>query len=660
MENQHRANSDITTWAIPDGAIARLGRGLVKALAFSPDRNTLAVGSGIGLWLYEVSTMEPFALWDTERGLVSAVTFSPNGHLLATGNKDGGVSVWDIPSQQRVAKMERTRKQANNVSRLAFSADGQRLACSGGHYDTVYVWHAETGEPLAEFTVDDDTPKKGPPPRIPIAFSPDGVLLACATAENTFSVWDLTAGERIACLTGHPASVTTLLFSPCGTSLTTADREGTLLKWDVNRLAEIGEPSTVSSTNGRTRFAYSSKGTLLASEVSGTTLIVWDMERNKKLAALEHKELREISHATHFSETTDSHVAIAGPRTIQVWNIGEATPHEAVIRKHPYVCGCVKFSPDGKKLAAGYWIGDIVFWDVTRREPQVVFAEEPMTIRSISFSPCGNKLAASAYDGIVRVWDVEKPDAPIAKLMGHQEKPIYAVAFSPTEERLVSADSGGGLIEWDLQNGTALQTLSGKSDWIWHIAFSPDGKSLAVASPYTKAFLWDVDNWRLITELSTHRPKDLEKYKGDARQIQRALKLLKLLEKGIEYESVPRTLAFSPCGNVIASGIFQEIWLRDAKRYETFMVICLPQGCQRPEALTFSPCGRYLVSGAAWQGTDKMSIRFWEVATGENIATFWGHSTDIQSLAFSPDGALLASGSYDGTILLWDTSSFFK
>lgn len=53
-----------------------------------------------------------------------------------------------------------------------------------------------------------------------------------------------------------------------------------------------------------------------------------------------------------------------------------------------------------------------------------------------------------------------------------------------------------------------------------------------------------------------------------------------------------------------------------------------------------------------------MAIRLWEVATGENIATFWGHATDIQSLAFSPDGALLASGSYDGTILLWDMALF--
>ena len=72
--------------------------------------------------------------------------------------------------------------------------------------------------------------------------------------------------------------------------------------------------------------------------------------------------------------------------------------------------------------------------------------------------------------------------------------------------------------------------------------------------------------------------------------------------------------------------------------------------------LTFSPCGGYLVSGASWQGTDKVSIRVWEVATGENIATFWSHPTDIQSLAFSPDGTLLAS--FDGTILLWDMKPY--
>ena len=55
---------------------------------------------------------------------------------------------------------------------------------------------------------------------------------------------------------------------------------------------------------------------------------------------------------------------------------------------------------------------------------------------------------------------------------------------------------------------------------------------------------------------------------------------------------------------------------------------------------------------------EKMAIRLWDVATGEEITTFWGHPTDVQSLAFSPDNTLLASGSHDCTILLWDVKSF--
>ena len=119
-------------------------------------------------------------------------------------------------------------------------------------------------------------------------------------------------------------------------------------------------------------------------------------------------------------------------------------------------------------------------------------------------------------------------------------------------------------------------------------------------------------------------------------------------------------IVFSPDSTIIAGGLFREIRLWDAATYEIRMAIRVPQGCQRPEALTFSPYGRYLVSGASWQGTDKMSIRLWEVATGENIVTFWGHPTDVQDLAFSPDGTLLASGSFDGTILLWDMKPYLS
>lgn len=110
---------------------------------------------------------------------------------------------------------------------------------------------------------------------------------------------------------------------------------------------------------------------------------------------------------------------------------------------------------------------------------------------------------------------------------------------------------------------------------------------------------------------------------------------------------------------MIAGGIEREIRLWDAKTYETHTVILPPEESRRPFALAFSPCGRYLASGTWWcPGFDKVSIRLWDVTTGENIHTFWGHSTDVQDLAFSSDGMLLASGGFDGAILLWDMKPY--
>ena len=74
-------NTDVATWALPEGAIARLGRGRIDTLGFSPDEAHLVIGTCVGLWWYELATMKPVALWETERGMVCAFRFSPDGTL---------------------------------------------------------------------------------------------------------------------------------------------------------------------------------------------------------------------------------------------------------------------------------------------------------------------------------------------------------------------------------------------------------------------------------------------------------------------------------------------------------------------------------------------------------------------------------------------------
>ena len=100
-------DTDVSTWALPKGAMARLGRGTVGPLEFSPDEKSLVVGTSIGIWWYELATMKPIDLWETERGMVSALKFSSDGALLATGNQDGGIKVWDVQNHRCLAKMQR-------------------------------------------------------------------------------------------------------------------------------------------------------------------------------------------------------------------------------------------------------------------------------------------------------------------------------------------------------------------------------------------------------------------------------------------------------------------------------------------------------------------------------------------------------------------------
>jgi WD40 repeat protein len=166
--------------------------------------------------------------------------------------------------------------------------------------------------------------------------------------------------------------------------------------------------------------------------------------------------------------------------------------------------------------------------------------------------------------------------------------------------------------------------LEGKwdDDRISHLIFSQDGKYLVSvpSSSGTMANLWDIDTGKEIPEFRVN-PVD--------------------------------AVAFSPCGHKIACCMGNQIRLWDVNNCRTAWT--LPHDIY-PNALAFSPCGKYLASGLWWNPsveTEKVPIRLWEVATGENIATFWGHPTDVQDLAFSPDGTLLASGSFDSTLLLW-------
>ena len=672
--------NNFTVWELPQGAIARYGSGALCDFAVSADGTSLAAGTGIGVWWYDLATRQPVTLFETGRGMVSCIALCSSQPMLAVRNSDKNgkvvIKVWDLQIQKCIAVMAYPARWEddlpyNGLGSLCFSPSGQWLAAS--HYGSVIVdiYESLTGRvhtslelPSEEIELYSDADKfrmsswyfSGA-----LAFSPDNRLFASSHGADFISVWNITTCERIIRLTGHPdEGVHALSFSPCGQFLAAGGVKGTVQVWKTATWQL--QQTYPSSDDTLMNVSYAPDGTLRAAGVSYeqtpagiiplTGVTVWDVVQQKTLYTFQKKNYcdKEI-YPIHFSNGT--HLAFQSDFEVQAKTVGDAETLSIL----PWELGdlhSLVFSPDGKTLAAGYrQFGGVVLWDVATHRPQRVITEPRCHIVTVySDTSTGNFYAAGFppedspedshhWGNTLNLWKIGQSE-PIAELTipGGLPDQRNGMAYAPATNLLAYGNGArkdleswdendpenGAVYIWDVASGQMRHIFRGKhTNWVHTVRFSPDGTRLQSMDWDDTSVLWDVMRGEELCEFPDFVPK-----------------------------------ALSPCGNLIAGHFsFDRMLVWDIEQCEACVTIDTTFANVDP--IAFSPCGQYLAYGEVWEpGLEKVAVRLWNISAGENIATFLGHPTDIQCLAFSPDSTILASGSFDHTILLWDLKPYLK
>jgi WD40 repeat protein len=623
----------------------------------------------------------------------SVVAFSPDGTLLAAGDADGGVRVWSAVTGQPLGVPVQTNlAQANHVAvlGLAFSPDGKLLA-SGGGDGKLRAWDPATGR-VAFGPVLPDARRPDVAVDV-VAFSPDGTLLAAGCNDGNVRLWSTAsgslAGPPVRTLPGRYANaVIAIAFSPDGGLLAAGGNEGTVRLWNPR----TGRPVTgllAAEPNGSTKFvnavAFSPDGRLLASLGFAGSLRLWDAATGRRVAGFQTQGPAGSTGGMAFSPDGALLATADGDGLVRTWDplagrlIGEPLRIDATVSS--FVNG-VAFSPHGHLLAGAAGDGTVRLWDTATRRPAgaplAVDGNDVPVIFTVAFGPRDGLLAAIGSDGLARLWDTATRRQAGSPLPAGDTGLFGAVAFSPDGKRLAvggaAFSAGDGTVRvWDLAAGRPggqprLARLAGNADSVSAVAFGPDG-TMAAAGAVPQLSLWDPDGHRRVIQAGGPAWKVAFSPDGKRLAIADEDGTLRLWDPATGQPAGPRfrvapkdsavnALTFSPDGTKLATSDGAgtvALWDPAAARRVRGP---LPTGAVKligVGALAFSPDGRLL----AGVGSDGLA-RLWDPATGSQVSGLLqavGTGHNARAVAFSPDGKSLATAGTDGMIRLWNVQT---
>lgn len=647
------SNVEYTKWQLPDSAITRLGKGAINEIKFSSDGTQFAVATTIGVWMYDVKTGKEISLLKGDREDISHIAYLSDGNTLRGVNRNYSyvkVMQWNTTTGKQLSSMQDIDNKHIYTSDL--SENGMKLAgIEVSKHNEVDLWTVgDTTIPMTISSIRMESESKIVPV---IALSLNGGYLATVIPEednNPIQVWNVDTGELLNTFTENTHRIVGLTFSPDNMTLASGDTNETIRLWDLKaNSAQVISKGTYTSSYA---LAFSPNGKLIAAGNGDGKIELFNINEEKqdyqRLFSQYKQMLPRKGHkdkVTSLAFSPDSKMLISGSEdgTIRGWDVA-SRKQLFISAGHPVEITDLAEIKDENNLLSIHWLEDqILRWDINtgyQLSGTYFFNKSPEAL-----SPDGMTLLIEEWFPFMsdefKLWNIPKGRKQ-SVLKGHNynlsSSPDFV--FSLDGKMLAGADfsdRNGDILMWNLENAkrsffqtiffrpkslNLTYTLSGHTDSVNTMVFSPNGKMLASSGYDKRLCLWNVQTGENIFT------QTYQSVSGDA-------------------------LVFSPDNKILASGSYRTIILWDTT---TGLQINKTNAQDVVNILQFSPDNKVLLSGTYSNG----KIQLFDAQFLQHMSTHQGHSNDVIKLLFLSDGKSLVSASEDGTMLLWDWEKIFQ